>query len=56
MLRDELVDVVDETSLPEGRPLKYDASKGKRVFGIKYKTMEETAKDMLEDFKRKGWA
>ncbi|KAJ3517035.1 hypothetical protein NLJ89_g748 [Agrocybe chaxingu] len=32
-----------------------DKSKEERIFGIKFKTMEETAKDTLEDFARRGW-
>ena len=32
-----------------------DVSKADKVFGIKYRSMEETAKDMLDDFKAKGW-
>ncbi|CAA7269673.1 unnamed protein product [Cyclocybe aegerita] len=33
----------------------YDKSKEERILGIKFKTMEETAKDTLEDFARRGW-
>ena len=50
-----LVNVVDGTGTPERRPSRYDASKGKKVFGIEYRTMEETAKDMADDFKTRGW-
>ncbi|CAA7269667.1 unnamed protein product [Cyclocybe aegerita] len=32
-----------------------DKSKEERIFGIKFKTMEETARDTLEDFVRCGW-
>ncbi|KAF8342424.1 D-lactaldehyde dehydrogenase [Amanita rubescens] len=35
--------------------LDYDTSKEKRIFGLKYKTMEEISKDMLVDFDRRGW-
>jgi hypothetical protein len=33
----------------------FDSSKGKRVFGIKYKTLEETTKDSIAEYKRRGW-
>jgi hypothetical protein len=33
-----------------------DVSKANKVFGNKYRLMDETAKDMLDDFKAKGWA
>ncbi|KAJ3517048.1 hypothetical protein NLJ89_g749 [Agrocybe chaxingu] len=33
----------------------YDKSKEERILGIKFKTMEETARDTLEDFARRGW-
>ncbi|KAF8629728.1 hypothetical protein AX15_003306 [Amanita polypyramis BW_CC] len=33
----------------------YDTSKGKRILGIKYRTMEEAAEDMLVDLGNKGW-
>ncbi|KAI0076363.1 NAD(P)-binding protein [Panus rudis PR-1116 ss-1] len=36
-------------------PVVFDASKSKEVLGIKYHTIEETTKDMLDDFKAKGW-
>jgi hypothetical protein len=32
-----------------------DVSKADKVFGIKYRSMGETAGDMLDDFKAKGW-
>ena len=35
--------------------LSYDTSKERRLFGIKYHTVEETTKDMLEDFVKRGW-
>jgi nucleoside-diphosphate-sugar epimerase len=33
----------------------YDNSKGKRILGIRYHTLEETVADSLEDFQKKGW-
>ncbi len=36
--------------------LNYDTSKEKRIFGLKYKTMEEISRDMLVDFNRRGWS
>lgn len=35
--------------------LNYDTSKAKRIFGLKYKSMEEVTRDMLLDFGRRGW-
>ncbi|KAI0078018.1 NAD(P)-binding protein [Panus rudis PR-1116 ss-1] len=33
----------------------YDSTKSKEVLGLRYRTMEETTKDILDDFKAKGW-
>ena len=33
----------------------YNAAKADRILGIRYRTMEEMTKDILEDFKRRGW-
>ncbi len=33
----------------------YDTSKVRKLFGIKFHTMEEMVKDSLEDFKARGW-
>ncbi|KAF8625649.1 hypothetical protein AX15_005270 [Amanita polypyramis BW_CC] len=33
----------------------FDTSKGKRILGIEYRTMEEASKDLLLDFESKGW-
>ncbi|KAK2467474.1 hypothetical protein APHAL10511_000329 [Amanita phalloides] len=35
--------------------INYDTSKEKRIFGLKYRMMEEIARDMLIDFERRGW-
>jgi len=35
--------------------VKYNAAKADKILGIKYKTMEETTKDQLADFKSRGW-
>ncbi|KAK7683028.1 hypothetical protein QCA50_013700 [Cerrena zonata] len=36
-------------------PSKYDVSKEAKLLGIKYKTRAETAKDTIDDFKKRGW-
>ncbi|TFK38834.1 D-lactaldehyde dehydrogenase [Crucibulum laeve] len=48
--------------LPKGVPgvqgiflMQYDASKADRVLGMKYRTREETVRDTLLDFGRRGW-
>ncbi|EFI27543.1 D-lactaldehyde dehydrogenase [Coprinopsis cinerea okayama7 len=48
--------------LPKGFPdieriymLKFDASKGERILGIKYRTKEESWRDILEDLEERGW-
>jgi len=33
----------------------YDPSKGKKILGFEYHTLEETVKDTLDNFKAKGW-
>lgn len=33
----------------------YDTEKRDNILQIKVRTMEETTKDALEDFKRRGW-
>ena len=33
----------------------FDTSKERRILGLKYRTMEEEAKDLFEDFEKKGW-
>ncbi|KAI0690651.1 NAD(P)-binding protein [Cerioporus squamosus] len=35
--------------------LNYDTSKERKLFGIKFRTMEETTKDTIEDFVKRGW-
>jgi hypothetical protein len=32
-----------------------DTSKSQRVFNFKYKTIEETTKDTIDEYKRRGW-
>jgi hypothetical protein len=46
---------VADGAKPETRPQPIDVSKADKVFGIKYRSMADTAKDMLDDFKAKGW-
>lgn len=52
-------------NLPKGNPegikgkeyeLSYDLSKAERILGIKYRSMEEMMRDVLEDFKKRGQA
>jgi hypothetical protein len=39
-----------------GTPQYYYANeKGKKILGIKYKTIEEISEDVLTDFKKRGW-
>ena len=33
----------------------YDTSKAAKLLGLKYRSIEEGTKDMVEDFKAKGW-
>jgi len=33
----------------------YDISLSKEILGLKYRTKEESAKDMIEDFAKRGW-
>ncbi|KAK0229941.1 hypothetical protein EDD85DRAFT_125874 [Armillaria nabsnona] len=33
----------------------FDTSKEKRLLGLKFRTMEETARDVLSDFESRGW-
>ncbi|KAG7439978.1 NAD(P)-binding protein [Guyanagaster necrorhizus] len=51
-------------TLPKGVPdggkgakhaVYYDTAKEKKIFGLKLRTMEETARDTLADFERRGW-
>jgi hypothetical protein len=32
-----------------------DTTKSQRVFNFKYRTMEETTRDTIEEYKRRGW-
>ncbi|KAG2007029.1 D-lactaldehyde dehydrogenase [Coprinopsis cinerea AmutBmut pab1-1] len=48
--------------LPKGMPeiervykFQMDASKATRILGITYRSKEDTMKDLLEDFERRGW-
>ena len=36
-------------------PNSYSPDKERKVLGIKFKTLEETTKDTLDDFKARGW-
>ena len=49
-----IVNAVDGVKKVIRRPI-VDVSKTDKVFGIKYRSMDETAKDMLDDFRVKGW-
>ncbi|OJT14836.1 NADPH-dependent aldehyde reductase ARI1 [Trametes pubescens] len=33
----------------------YNAEKSQRILGIRYRTLEQTSKDVIEDFKARGW-
>ena len=53
-----------DRALPIGNPgegrnainrVKYDTSKAERILRPVYRTMEETARDILADFERRGW-
>ena len=35
--------------------LQYDNSKGIKILGLKYRSIDEVTKDSLEDFKARGW-
>jgi hypothetical protein len=48
----------------DGRPLStavfkpvntIDTSKSQQMFNFRYRTLEETAKDTIEEYKRRGW-
>ena len=36
-------------------PLVYSVEKQEKILGLKFLTMEETARDTLADFERRGW-
>ncbi|KAK6995949.1 D-lactaldehyde dehydrogenase [Favolaschia claudopus] len=36
-------------------PVSYDASKSVRILGMKYRDMEETARDVVSDYEERGW-
>ena len=36
-------------------PNSYSPDKERKVLGIKFKTLEETTKDALDNFKARGW-
>ena len=36
-------------------PVRYNSEKSRRILGIEYRSLEETAKDTIEDYKVKGW-
>ncbi|KAM6493011.1 D-lactaldehyde dehydrogenase [Amanita muscaria] len=50
-------------ALPKGKlegkhvkhTVQYDASKAQRILAAQYRSMDETARDMLADFERRGW-
>ena len=35
--------------------IRYSPDKERRLLGIKFRSLEETTKDTLEDFKARGW-
>lgn len=53
-------DVVKDKGVPGAGngityPVQYTTKKEQGVLGIKYKTIEETTRDTIEDFKKRGW-
>lgn len=58
--------IPSHTDLPKGDPgagkrlppmISFDTSKASRILGpeLKYHSMDETTRDALEDFERRGW-
>jgi len=58
--------IPSHTNLPKGDPgagkklppkIAFDTAKASKIFGpeLKYRSMEETTRDTLEDFERRGW-
>jgi hypothetical protein len=37
------------------RPTRFDTAKGARILGMKYRGIEETTRDILEDYQKHGW-
>jgi len=33
----------------------YDTSKAAKLLGLKYRSIKESTRDMIEDFKARGW-
>ncbi|TFY75277.1 hypothetical protein EWM64_g8735 [Hericium alpestre] len=67
----EIVDVANSIEPPpiayiaKGKPgatkgkayaIDYDTAKCNRILGIKFRSLQETVRDILVDFKRRGWA
>ena len=48
--RDETYDPKKATHI-----IDYDTSKAAKLLGIKYRSIDEGTKDMVEDFKARGW-
>lgn len=36
-------------------PIRYDARKADRVLGLQYLSVQESTRDMVEDFAKRGW-
>ena len=56
--------IPSHTDMPKGNPgagkppkIAFDTAKASKIFGheLKYRSMEETTRDTLEDFERRGW-
>lgn len=43
------------TAQPQTYKVRYDTAKEQRILGVKYTTKEETTRDTVEDFVRRGW-
>jgi hypothetical protein len=58
-VRYNIVDVMDhrpiDRAVDRGYNLNYDTTKAERLLGLKYRSMEETLSDIVEDVKGSGW-
>ncbi len=41
--------------LPQNIVFRYDSTKGRKILGLKYRDLAETIRDMMADFKKRGW-
>lgn len=63
---DILSTLASPNEIPKGDPahgstletvyrMRYDARKADRVLGLQYRSLQESTRDMVEDFARRGW-